>query len=79
MKTIIISNSRLLRRAFWALFLCMVALWAMPRNACAQIYVGQGNYEVGTYDATAGTALNPTLITGLSGVGGLVVSGNNLL
>ena len=42
MKTIITSNSRPLRRALWTLFLGIAALWAMLRNAQAQLlYVGQ--------------------------------------
>jgi hypothetical protein len=41
MKTIITSNSRPLRRALCTLFLGIAALWAMLRNAQAQLlYVG---------------------------------------
>jgi len=41
MKTIITSNSRPLRRALCKLFLGIAALWAMLRNAQAQLlYVG---------------------------------------
>jgi hypothetical protein len=76
MKTIITSNWRPLHRALWAVFLCIASFWAMPRNACAQIYVSQGNYKVGAYNATTGKAINASFITGLSGAGG-IVSGNS--
>jgi YVTN family beta-propeller protein len=42
MKTIITSNSKPLRRALCTLLRYIAALWAMPRNALAQLlYVGQ--------------------------------------
>jgi hypothetical protein len=77
-KTIISSNCGPLRRALCTLLLSIAAFWAMPRSACAQIYVSQGNFKVGAYDATTGVAINASFITGLSEAGGLVLSGNNL-
>jgi hypothetical protein len=68
--------------AFYALLLAIAALWAMPKSAHAQLYVGQrfGNI-VGEYDATDGTAINANLITnaeGLNGPAALALSDNNL-
>ena len=61
MKRIIASNSRPLGRALCTLFLGIAALWAVPRNAHAQVlYVSQAGSinGVGEYDATTGAALN---------------------
>src|SRR5271165_395407 len=80
MKTIIISNSRPLRRALCTLLLGIAALWAMPTSARAQVlFVGdQGNNIVGEYDATSGAAINANFITPLDRPVGLALSGNNL-
>jgi hypothetical protein len=79
MKTIITSNWRPLHRALCTLLLCIAALWAMPRNACAQLYVSEsGNNTVGEYNATTGAPINANLITGLSEPAGIALSGNNL-
>jgi hypothetical protein len=75
MKTISTSNWRPLRRALCTLLVGITALWAMPRNARAQIYVIQyGNGSVGEYDATTGAAINANFITGLSGPAELAVA-----
>jgi hypothetical protein len=83
MNTIITSNSRLLRRALCTLLLGIAALWAMPRIAYAQLYVGQGptpgeGGTVGEYNVTTGAPINGIFITGLSEPEGLALSGNNL-
>jgi len=77
MKTIITSNWRPLRRALCIVLLCIAALWAMPRSAHAQLYVGQGA-TVGEYNATTGAAINASLITGLSEAEGVALSGSDL-
>jgi hypothetical protein len=81
MKTTTTSNWRPLPRTLYALLLCIAALCAMPKSACAQqLYVGQyGNSTVGLYDASTGAAINANLITtGLNGPNGFALSGNNL-
>src|SRR5271166_3778307 len=45
MKTIMTSNSRPLRRALCTLLLGIATLWAMPRNASAQLYVSQVTFQ----------------------------------
>src|SRR5208283_3357480 len=45
MKTIITSNSRPLYCALCTLLLGCAALWAMPRNASAQLYVSQITFQ----------------------------------
>jgi hypothetical protein len=63
MKTIITSNWRPLRRALCTLLLGIAELWAMPRNAHAQLYViSQSDDVVGEYDATTGAAINANFI-----------------
>jgi len=79
MKTIITSNSRLLRRAFCTLLLCIAGLWAMPTSAHAQLYVSQvGNGTVGDYNVTTGAAISSSFIIGLSDPDALALSGNTL-
>ena len=79
MKPIIPSTPRPLRRSLCALLLSIMALWAMPRTASAQLYVAQdGKGSVSEYDPTSGAAINGNLITGLAGPGGLALSGNTL-
>jgi hypothetical protein len=79
MKTIITSMGRPLRRALCTVLIGTAALWAPPRNACAQLYVSDQNTgTVGEYDAATGAAINPNLVTGLSQPVGLAVSGNTL-
>src|SRR6266849_456541 len=71
-----------LRRVLCTLLLCIAALWAMPRNAHAQLYVSQyvgaSSGSVGEYNASTGAAINANLITGLNTPTGLVVAGNIL-
>jgi hypothetical protein len=78
MKNPITSNFRPLLRAFYAFLITIAALWAMPRNAHAQLYVTQLSGVVSEYDATTGAAINASFITGLMFPGGLAVSGNTL-
>jgi len=86
MKTIITSNWRPLHRALCTLLVGIAALWAMPRSAHAQLYVGNqlGTFgsntgSVGEYDATTGAAISSfTPITGLNAPSGLAVSGTDL-
>ena len=63
MKTIVTSNSRLLRRALCALSIGIAALWVMPTSGRAQLYVSSQALTVGKYDATAGAAINANFIT----------------
>jgi hypothetical protein len=80
MKTIITSMGRPLRCALCTVLIGTAALWAPPRNACAQLYVSQSGVggTVGEYDAATGAAINANLVTGLSDPFGLAVSGNTL-
>jgi hypothetical protein len=64
MKSSITANLRPLLRAFYPFLIAVVALWAMPRNARAQLYITQ-NTTVSEYDATTGAAINANFITGL--------------
>ena len=76
MKTSITSNLRPLLRAFQAFLIAIAVLWAMPRNAQAQLYVTQSSSSVGIvseYDATTGEAINPHFITGLNAPTGIAV------
>ena len=78
MKIIGTSNRRPLRRGLCTLLLGIAALSAMPRNARAQLYVGELNLgRVGEYDAT-GAAIKPAFITGLNWPVVLALSGNDL-
>ena len=64
-------------RALYPFLIAIAALWAMPKNAHAQLYLtefpGGGLGVVGKYDAKTGAAINATFITGLNGPGGLAV------
>jgi len=83
MKTTLTSNWRPLLRAFYPFLIAAAALWAMPKNAHAQLYVTSippvGLIGVvGEYDAKTGAAISPSFITGLSEPSGLAVKGNTL-
>ena len=83
MKTTLTSNWRPLLRVLYAFLIAAAALWAMPRNACAQLYVTEFAGSpligvVGKYDAKTGAAINASFITGLNGPAGLAVLGNTL-
>ena len=83
MKTTLTSNWRQLLRAFYPFLIAAAALWAMPKNAHAQLYLtelpGGGLAVVGKYDATTGAAISSSFITtGLSVPFGLAVEGNTL-
>ena len=79
MKTITTSNWKPQCRVLWILLLGITALWAIPRSAQAQLYVSQNTANtVGKYDATTGTAINASFITGRGLSLALAVSGNNL-
>src|SRR5260370_26897405 len=75
MKPITTSNSKPQCRILCAPLLGITALWAMPRSAHAQLYVGTNN-TISEYNATTGAAINPNFITGTGGP--LALSGNNL-
>jgi DNA-binding beta-propeller fold protein YncE len=79
MHTSIPSNWRPLLRALYAFLITIAVLWAMPRNAHAQLYVTQftGN-SVSEYDTKTGALINASFITGLNGPIGLALSGNTL-
>ena len=79
MKTTLTSNLR----AFYPFLIAAAALWAMPKNARAQLYVTESTGPgvigvVGEYDATTGAAINASFITGLRNPFGLAVLGNTL-
>jgi len=86
LKTIAQSNGRPLGRALLTLLLCIAAIWAMPGNARAQLYVNQDANPssevvasgVGEYNATTGAAINANFISGLNEPVALAVSGNTL-
>src|ERR1700751_1963305 len=63
------------RRSFPASYLLIIAiavLWAVPKDACAQLYVFNrpegrfGGEVVSEYNATTGAAINANFITGLT-------------
>jgi outer membrane protein assembly factor BamB len=60
----------LLLRALYALLIVIATLWAMPRNALAQLYVGNargfGGGIVSKYSAKTGHVISANFITGLS-------------
>src|ERR1700751_1730974 len=80
MKTSITSNLRPLLRAFYPLLIAIAVLWAMPKNANAQVYVLQINPASGTVSeySTKGDLINANFITGLNEIFGLAVSDNKL-
>jgi hypothetical protein len=79
MHTSTISNWRPLSRALYALLIAIAAVWEMPRNARAQLYVSQlVPGTVGTYNAKTGVAINASFITGLSWPVCLALRGNQL-
>jgi PKD domain len=72
-------------RSLCTLFLCIAALWADPRSACAQLYVNQqapptsqAESGVSEYNTTTGAAINANFITGLNEPVAIAVSGNDL-
>ena len=79
MKTNCTPNWRPLPRALSTILLGAATLWAMPRSADAQLYVGQTAAGiVSEYNATTGAPMSPNFITGGQQVLGLAVSGNIL-
>jgi hypothetical protein len=84
MKTPITSNWRPLSRALSAFLVAIVALWAVPRNAHAQLYVTQitdpalGHGIVSKYDSTSGQLIKYDFIQGLRGPSSLALSDNTL-
>jgi hypothetical protein len=82
MNSSIVSNLRPLLRAFYPFLIAIAALWAMPKNAHAQLYVTEDTGDIGgvvdKYDATTGAAISPSFITGLGFLFGLAVLGNKL-
>jgi WD40 repeat protein len=78
MKTSIPSNWRPLSRALYGFLIAIAALWDMPRNACAQLYVSQvGTGVVSKYNAKTGTLINANFITGVGFPSGLAIMGPN--
>jgi hypothetical protein len=74
MKTALPSPSRPRRRALCTILISIAALWTLPRNACAQLYVSNQNTDsVGEYNATTGAPINADFITGLNSPAGLAV------
>ena len=69
-------------RAFYPFLIAIAALWAMPKNAHAQLYVtevpGDNGGVVDKYDAKTGAAISPSFITGMGFPLGLAVLGNKL-
>jgi hypothetical protein len=82
MKTTLSSNLRPLLRAFCPFLIGIAALWAMPTNAPAQVYVAQIEAPTATgfvsEYSTTGELINANFITGLLGPSGLVLWGNIL-
>ena len=84
MKTNLTSNLRPLLRASYAFPIAIAALWVVPRNAWAQLYVSQPLLPPGLfgvvseYDAKTGGAINASFITGLNEPVGLALLGDKL-
>ena len=80
--TTLTSNWRPLLRAFYPFLIAIAALWAMPKNARAQLYVTDvpagTDGVVDKYDAKTGAAISPSFITGMGFPLGLAVLGNKL-
>lgn len=74
MKKTLTSNLRPLLRAFYAFLTVVAALWAMPRNACAQLYVTQAGGLVSKYNTDTGKLIKAKFIKGLNVPVGLAVS-----
>jgi hypothetical protein len=73
-------NWRPLLRAFYPFVIAIAVLWAMPRNAHAQLYLTEfpGGAEIGVvgkYNAKTGAAISASFITGLIFPDGLAVKG----
>jgi hypothetical protein len=81
MNVTIRSNLRPLLHAFHPFFIAVAVLWAVPRNAQAQVYVLEQSTTSGTVSvseySTKGELINANFITGLSATQ-IAVSGNNL-
>ena len=74
-----ITNWRPLRRALCTAVLGIAALWALPNNARAQLYVGQRMTGiVSKFDATTGIVINTDFIDNNAPPYGLALSGNHL-
>jgi hypothetical protein len=73
------GKSNLFRKLFALLVIpaSVVALWAMPRNAHAQLYV-TNLPVVSQYDPTTGAVISASFITGLNVPFGLGLKGNTL-
>jgi hypothetical protein len=78
MKSSITANLRPLLRAFYPFVIGIAVLWAVPRNAHAQLYVTQSGDSVGEYNTTTGEVINASFITGLDLPIGLALRGNTL-
>jgi hypothetical protein len=70
MKSSIISNWRPLLRALYAFLITIAAVWVMPRNVDAQLYIDQINQKtdiglLSKYNATTGAVIKADFITGL--------------
>src|SRR5437763_1612542 len=56
-----------------------IAVWTIPGNARGQIYVtNEGTNSIGEYNATSGTTINASLISGLNIPTGIALVGGNL-
>ena len=84
MKTNITSNWRPLLCALYAFPIAIAALWVVPRNAWAQLYVTKPLLPPGLlgvvseYDPMTGASLNPKLIGGVSFPEALALNGDTL-
>ena len=72
------SNVRNRSHGLALILIAVTAVWAMPRNACAQLYIaqqgaGERSGVVREYDAATGDAINANFITGLNYPFGLAV------
>ena len=84
MKTSITSNWRPLLRAFYPFLIAFAVLWAVPRNAQAQLYISQMPLYpdsvtgiVSEYDPNTGALIKDNFIVGLQQPVALAVSGDN--
>jgi hypothetical protein len=65
------------------ILIAVTAVWAIPRNACAQLYIaqqgaGERSGVVREYDASTGAVINARFITGLQQPVALALSDDDL-
>ena len=77
------SNVRTRSYGLALILIAVTAVWAIPRNACAQLYIaqqgaGERSGVVREYDASTGAVINAKFITGLQQPVALALSDDDL-